>query len=386
MALAAAIAAAALMPLSAGAVTLFEKDQFKLKLGGHLQDLTSSSADPFFGEHVTDNTQRLRLSFRVLTGTMVSADASIDTTYTFGSVLNSPLFLLTKDMPPQTYFNWRRAYIDEGGRYGTVSVYRAVITLEAEKYRIVLGRQRLAYGTGLFWSPIDIWNPTSPLALEPGEKVGVDGISGTWWINDQSSATALAAVADTWDEARAAASWSFQYKSYTFDFLAGKRFRDMIYGLDFVGYVGTAGLHGEFTYTVAHERDDFPRAVIGMDYAWKNSLYAAAEYYHNGGPLRVDLNNPPAAVDTLLTATGVDTLHRNFMGLLLTYDLDPLIKGMLAVFYDLDGGSEVFAPSLSWSATESVTASGGFQLFRGAFDGEYGSYPDLGWFRLRWDF
>jgi len=385
----AAAALAALILLAPGIgrpVTLYEKQDFKLKLAGHLQDLTSSSEDPFFGGHVANNTQRLRLTFRALTGSVLSAEASIDTTYTFGSALDSPLFLLTKDMPPQTYFNWQRAYLDEGGRYGLISVYRAVLTVEAEKYRVVAGRQRLAYGTALFWSPIDIWNPTGPLALEPGEKVGVDGISGTWWISDKTSATALAAIADTWDQARAAASWSFQHQSYTFDFLAGKRGRDMIYGLDFVGYVGTAGLHGEFTYTVADQRDDYPRAVIGMDYAWKNSLYAAAEYYHNGGPLQLDLNNPLLAITALQGATGVDTVNRNFLGLLATYDLDPLVRGSLAVIYDLDRGSEVFAPSLSWSASGSVAVSGGGQIFRGASDGEYGSYPDLGWFRLRWDF
>lgn len=384
--LAAAALALLFLPGPSPGVTLYEKDQFKLKLTGHFQDLTSSSQDPFFGGHVTDNTQRLRLAFRALTGTMVSADASIDTTYTFGSVLDSPLFRITKDMPPPTYFNWQRAYIDENGRYGKVSVYRAVVTVEAENYRIVLGRQRLAYGAALFWSPIDIWNPTSPLALEPDEKAGVDGVSGIWYINERSSATALAAIADTWDETRAAASWSFQYKSYTFDFLAGKHGRDMIYGMDFVGYVGTAGLHGEFTYTVADRNDDFPRAVIGMDYAWKNSLYAAVEYYHNGGPLQLDLANPLPALDAMQSATGVDTVHRNFLGLLATYDLDPLVKGSLAVIADLDKGSEAFAPSLSWSAAESVTASGGVQLFRGAENGEYGSYPDQGWFRLRYDF
>jgi hypothetical protein len=383
---------------SAMAYTIYEKDDFKIKYAGHLQHLTSSSDDPYYDVlavptmtgvilvpvqgHSTDNTSRARSTFRFLTGTMVSGEVSVDATYTFGSVLGSYLFQLQKDMDPPTYFNWEKEWIDEDARYGKASVYRATITVEAEKYRLIFGRQRLAYGTALFWSPIDIWNPVSPLALEPEEKVGVDGASAIWWLSDDLSMTGLAALADEWDEARLAGSLSWQIQSYTLDFLAGKNREDGVYGFDFVGNLGGAGFRGEFTWTVADKDDDYPRAVAGIDYAWPNTLYLALEYYHNGGPLEIDWADPFSA---FLENTGVDTLNRNFAGLMASYNLDPLVVATIAVILDTDHGSEVFAPSINWSAGGHLTISAGAQFFEGAIDGEYGSYPDLGWLRVRWD-
>jgi hypothetical protein len=388
-----------LFPAPALPIPLVNRGEFKIELGGYLQDLTTSAKDPFYQVdfvptplgafpvatpgYSSDSTTRLRGQLRVLTGTPLSAEFDLDASYTFGSVLNSFLFQTAKALPPPTYFNWQRAYIDEDGRYGLLSVYRALVTWEAEHYRIVAGRQRLAYGTGLFWSPIDIWNPVSPLALEPEEKPGVDGISGIVWASEQLSFTALYGIGDTWDQSRLAVSASYRVKSYTFDLLAGKRMRDYVYGLDFVGYLGDAGVRGELTYTVADRAPDYPRAVIGIDYGFQNSLYLALEYYHNGGPFRIDPADPFAF---LLTATGVDTLHRNFIGALASYDVNPLVKAAVAVIHDLDGGSEAFAPSLTWSASNPLTITVGGQFFRGAKNGEFGALPDRGWLRLRLDY
>jgi len=381
------------------AITLYEKDDFKIKLSGHVQELVQSYEDPFaeelnelsfltgetYPEHVSSNASRVRTTFRFLTGTPLSVETSIDYGYVFGSVLDSPLFLAEKELPPRTYWDLEYVYADGNGRYGTVSVYRAMATLEGEDARLVIGRQRLAYGTALFWSPIDIWNPVSPLALEPEEKVGVDGISGLWWVNDKVTLNGLAAMADEWDETRFAAGGSYRYKSYTFDFLAGKRYDSYIGGFDFVGYVGKAGIRGEFTYTVTEDEDedDFPRAVIGMDYAWQNSLYVAGEYYHNGGPFEIDPEEP---FESYLRATGVDTMYRNFLGATASYDLDPLITGAIAGIYDLDKGSWAIAPSLTWLATQTWTVKVGAQVFGGAEDGEFGRNPDIAWARIRWDY
>jgi len=368
------------------AVTLYEKGEFKLLLSGHLQDLTQSTEDPFFREHISDNTVRSRNRLRMLTGSPLSAELTVDATYTFGSVLDSTMFSIAREIEPPTYFDWSCQYASgEDGRYGTVSIYRALATLEGERVRVVLGRQRLAYGTALFWSPVDIWNPVSPLALEPENRIGVDGASATWWATDHLTFTALYGVGDTWDESRAAVSGSYSYKSYTVDLLAGKRFQDEVIGADFVGYLGDAAIHGEFTWTAAEDGDDFGRAVLGGDYAFPGSLYVAAEYYYNGGPLEVE-EFTLAGVEEFFQATGVDTIQRNFAGATASYDLTPLLAASATGILDLDKGSWAAAPAFMWSASAYLTVNGGAQFFGGAKDGEYGSVPDLVWVRIRLDY
>ncbi len=68
------------------------------------------------------------------------------------------------------------------------------------------------------------------------------------------------------------------------------------------------------------------------------------------------------------------------------YDIDPLMVGMVTVLYDVDKGSRMAGPSLVYYYSGSITISGGGQFFSGPEDGEFGMYPDVGWFKLRWDF
>ena len=65
-------------------------------------------------------------------------------------------------------------YVERGDVYGRHRLYRAAVTLTRGDVDLKLGRQRIAWGTGRFWSPLDILNPVSPLALEREERVGVD--------------------------------------------------------------------------------------------------------------------------------------------------------------------------------------------------------------------
>ncbi|MFO8056420.1 MAG: hypothetical protein R6V10_03905 [bacterium] len=109
----------------------------------------------------------------------------------------------------------------------------------------------------------------------------------------------------------------------------------------------------------------------------------AVEYYHNGGTMEID---PRAPFDSYLHASGVDTLNRNFAGATIQYDLDPLIAGTPTVLYDIDKGSRMIGTSLVYYFSGSVTVSGGDQFYGGSEESEFGGYPDLGRFKLRWNF
>ncbi len=39
---------------------------------------------------------------------------------------------------------------------------------------LTAGRQRIGWGTARFWSPMDMFNPISPLQIESEERQGVD--------------------------------------------------------------------------------------------------------------------------------------------------------------------------------------------------------------------
>ena len=70
----------------------------------------------------------------------------------------------------------KHTYADAGSFYGWHQLYRASVTLTAGETDVRIGRQRITWGTGRFWSPLDILNPFSPTQLEREERIGVDAV------------------------------------------------------------------------------------------------------------------------------------------------------------------------------------------------------------------
>jgi hypothetical protein len=55
-------------------------------------------------------------------------------------------------------------------------LYRAYAFYESPKVEVTVGRQRLAWGVGRLWNPIDRFNAIGPLAIEQDQSQGVDAV------------------------------------------------------------------------------------------------------------------------------------------------------------------------------------------------------------------
>jgi len=164
---------------------------------------------------------------------------------------------------------------------------------------------------------------------------------------------------------------------------------DVVLGLSFDGYLLDAGLRGEFTYTwgdgePSDSRGDYWRLVVGADYniGIGAGLYLVGELFHNGGALKRSLQG------SQLFGVGAEivTRYENFLGLGAGYDLTPLCRLDGTVIVDLDRGSLLVGPSLSYSMGDNLTVAGSAQLFTGCEPSEFGDLPHVFFVECEWFF
>ena len=372
-----------LFAFSALTKPIYSKDDFRIDFSGYLQEQALHSPD-FFGASFDLSQTRWRSALDFNFGKALSAELSQTLEASAGSALDNPFYVLSSEMKPPTYFKWDKRLIDDEEMWLEFSIYRAWLAYENDRIKAIIGRQRIAFGSAYFYSPMDIFNPISPLSLEPLERVGVDGASLEIDFNPTSYLTLAYGAGEILDQSRFATYFKTTVKSYDLHFLAARIFTDYILGFAFSGYLKEGGLYGEATYTMPEDQDNFFRGTIGYQYSFKNSLVLTAEYYHNDGVISgLEMTNPASF---LSTQNGLITINRNFLALSTGFDLTPLIRFSSAVMYDLDAGSFFIGPSFTYSAPHSITASAGTQLFDGSKNTDFGFLPNFLWARIRWDY
>ncbi len=92
--------------------------------------------------------------------------------------------------PRGDHFRWRHR------------LYRGYVRYEGARVHVTAGRQRLAWGTGRLWNPIDRLSAIGPLAIEGDEFAGVDAIEARWMWNGFDYVQLVAAPGDSARESR----------------------------------------------------------------------------------------------------------------------------------------------------------------------------------------
>ncbi|MBU0677219.1 MAG: hypothetical protein KJ626_03810 [Verrucomicrobia bacterium] len=170
---------------------------------------------------------------------------------------------------------------------------RLAVTMRADDVELSLGRQAVSWGTGLIWNPTDLFSGFSPTEIDRDEKAGVDVARLTAHFAQDSSVDLVVEPLDVdapyrtdANDSSAALRITTHFGEYDLALVGGFIASDVVVGGDFVGYLGDAGVRGEWLYTRVEEEDerDYFRALIGMDYSFaaKWDPYVAVEYFYNG--------------------------------------------------------------------------------------------------------
>lgn len=334
------------------------------------------------GEDYALSLNRLRVGAKGDLASGIALDLQYDNELLLGSYLDTADFRALKDRAPQQYWRADANYVDRDDVYGRHRLYRAAVTLTRDEFDLKLGRQRIAWGTGRFWSPLDILNPVSPLALEREERLGVDAALLEAKLGPLSRASLVYAPAPDRGPPSQAVQWHGNAAGVDASLVVGRLLGLDIVGMDVASQIGDAGIRGEVARLSPPGGPAFNRLMVGADYAFANGLTLSAELYYNGAGSR-----DPAGYDFAELRPGrVTSLATRYAGLYASYEITPLLKWVNYVVLNADDRSHAVDSRLVWSIDPAADVTFGVQRFTGAAGSEFATLSNAVQVQLQWFF
>lgn len=296
--------------------------------------------------------------------------------------------------------------------------YRLYLDWDGEHAGVRVGRQRVPWGVGRLWNPIDRFNALPPLAIQADQSTGVDAVNLRWRFSGFTYLQGVyAAAADPDDQSGAlrlhGTLWDVDYS------IVGGNFEGAwTAGFDLDGNLGQAAARAEVVWSHSNreirpigagapfELGSYWQAVASIDYLFDlgTGVYALLEHLYNGNalgfgagtpgnllPLFAETDTPPPGTPPMVEGpfvtfasnarfggSRVVTRSHNLTGVELYYDLTPEVRADFLAIYDWEGHSASFFPSLRWNATDWLEITVAGQLFAGPRLSEYGSFEPLG--------
>ncbi|MDX1638650.1 MAG: hypothetical protein R3281_11820 [Balneolaceae bacterium] len=364
-----------------------QNGDFDLEVSGYLKELGQLAIDNAVSDLRYDNILHHRLETDWTIGEYFEFRADLRTRLLNGySIKHTPgLEQVYQQDPNYADLSWVWFAGDNGLMHSSID--RLHTSYVNGPFELHLGRQRLNWGRTLVWNPNDLFNAYAYLNFDYEERPGVDAVSAQYSWSYASGLDLGYRVGDTFRKSVLGGMVRTSIGSYDVQFVGGHYFDYAVVGTGWAGYLGSAGLKGEFSYF--HPEDRFFEdsghitATTGVDYILGNGLYLQGELLYNGGfrsratPLQI-LSQPPSA-DNLFIARSGFFLNGS-------YQIHPLVSGNLGFMGSFDRSIFIMIPQVSVSVTEDIDFLVLSQLLKGTVFREFTETPNLLFFRLKWSY
>ena len=353
------------------------------KFSGSYLNLYSRSrtvVPPVEGFSLDLNRLRLKLEGEPLKG--ISIELQDDQEALAGNYLSTPQYALARNRPSIGRLDLDHDYVANDNLVVRHRVYRATVLWTVSSTDIKIGRQRVALGTGQFWSPLDLLNPIDPTRLERDYRSGVDAVLVERKLGALARVDGVYAPATASVRSVAAGYVHGNVRGTDYSLLVGRFRGDEAVGVDFATTRGGLGIRGEATLARPAVGARYRRALLGADYGFANTLILTAELYYNGQGA-----SDPAQYDVAALFRGrILNLGRRYGAIAASYEITPLVKiGGYGVL-NADDRSGVVWPRLEYSAAANFDVAAGLQRFVGEPTSEYGRLSNLLHAEARWFF
>lgn len=353
-----------------------------LEFSGYYKNLFIDSETVFpVAEPYTLDLNRLRLELKGNLSQNMVLDLEYDTEVLFGSYLHTAQFGLTKNQRPDQLWDLDIHY-EGNGWYARGRLYRGNVDFSFGDSDLRLGRQRIAWGTGRFWSPVDLFNPPNPIALERDERPGVDAALLEHKFGPLSRLSLAYAPRHENGASRTALNWHSNAAGVDYSLIGGRFGAERVFGGDIATQLGTAGVRAELTRNNPDHAPSYWRSVFALDYAFANTLTLSGELYYNGGG-----TTDKAAYDfAALFAGRIQNVAQHYVGAFASYEITPLVKTVNYLVLNLDDRSHYFSPRITVSLRANLDLTIGMQLFGGDAGTEHARLSDLYYAQVQWFF
>ncbi len=261
---------------------------------------------------------------------------------------------------------------------------RLVLAARLPHVALALGRQPVSFGSGRFFTPLDLVNPFHPATIDPEYKPGVDAARVDVYAGTSGRVTAVAAWAGDpviGDHARSAdtpliddlvLAGTGQVTVGVSDLVGfvGSVHGEPVIGVGTESAVGAVGLHGEATFTLAAEEGAFVRAVVGADGRPGATTSVSGEVYLQSFGATDPADYLAAAEGVRFARGEVWQLGQLYAAAAVGQELTPLVRVNASVVANLRDPSALLALGGSWSVADDA------ELGFGGYYG-LGAAPDI---------
>jgi hypothetical protein len=288
----------------------------------------------------------------------------------FGTFVSGGDFRIMKHQAEERQFlDLSQTFIEKDNVFYEHKLHRASITYEAPTFNVEFGRQQIPWGVGHFFTPTDLLNPFSPTQIELDERDGVDAINFTTsLIEGLRTQIIYTPPGKQLHPQRILSRVSRDIQGYEIGILGGRVKRDHTAGFDIQGNIKDSAVRGEFLFREAELEKDFVKFTVNADYNFPHNVYGLLEYHFNSQGRR----DPDDYQLDRLVRGELNSLGRNYLALLLGYDLTSLLRFEHRTIYNMDDTSFFLRPELQYEFTSDLLLTAGSQLYMGANDDEFG--------------
>lgn len=233
-----------------------------------------------------------------------------------------------------------------------LDIYRAYLEYAGEKHLVVVGRQRVPFGVGRIWNPIDVFNPIDSYSIEPAERRGTEALRYEYAMNDLSNFD----ITVSRDKRAARIKGFLKFADIALVGEADDDRDEDILGYELAGELFDTKIEirsegGSFRNRTTGKR--YTEFIVGADYSFKNSLSILGEYRYN------------------------DISGRDYLGASLSYKLTPLTDLSLLTIVQLNDKSFFASPAVDYSLGDEMTIRAGALFYEGGGLDEFGNDPDV---------
>lgn len=284
------------------------------------------------------------------------------------------------------WFDLTHELRNEDKNASVVRLDRASIGYSGDKTVLRFGRQAISWGNGLLYTPMDIFNPFDPTAVDKEYKSGDDMLYAQYLLDDGSDIQAVGVVRRdpiSGEIEQNQSSLAVKYHGFgsriEYDLLAADHYAETVIGVGLSTDSGGAVWRGDLVWTDADGGAVFS-AVGGASYSWVaggHNWTGFVEYYYNGfGQADGDYSAAGLAANPDLLqrlARGeLFNLGKHYLGASVMVELTPLLNLTPNIFVNLVDPSALAQFLLAWDWKQDFQLLGALNVPIGPAGSEFG--------------
>ena len=334
-----------------------------------MKDYPAIFGFPANNQFINLNRIRLKPELNLWENARIDAEYEVDALYSQKNLL----FDLSSVSTNRQIVDLKWNIINEGNYKVSHYFDRLYFRQDFSWGNISVGRQRIAWGSGRIWNPIDLFNPVNPANFAKIEKDGADVAALTYFFGNFTDLDIVYNPQKKIENSNAGFRFRTNVEQYDLSVVGGYFDKRFVAGWDFAGSFLNAGIRGEGIVSMNKENlnDNYTRFTLGTDYQITPELYALLEYQYNG-----EGKTDKSDYELLRLVSGdILNLSRNYLALSANYVFSFITSASLMVNQNLNDGSGFVVISGLYSITSNLSLTIGAQITYGNEFSEYWYFP-----------